>query len=311
MLTHLIILLDDTSVSYCHYDVTKTEHRLIDIDVLKDGIVWGMKENLNIQFVFPDYELPEEYRAAVETIDNTKIKPLCQAEGADVLVLNDCGDAVPEDATCILRTTRKELADHLDEIDEWLGKVARLNIVLTDVSEFSDDDIKEYEAMLDAIASLMADHYKQQHPVQLNLLTDRMLLTRMNNCDAGVANVTLAPNGRFYLCPAFYYANEEDSIGDPYAGLDIRNQQLLQLDHAPICRHCDAFQCRRCIWMNGQLTMDANTPSHQQCVMAHVERNASRDLQLKLEKMGVRIDNSQPIEEMTELDPFNIVNRWK
>jgi len=43
MLTHLIILLDDTSVSYCHYDVTKTERRLIELDVLKKGIVWGMK----------------------------------------------------------------------------------------------------------------------------------------------------------------------------------------------------------------------------------------------------------------------------
>lgn len=311
MLTHLIILLDDTSVSYCHYDVTKTERRLIDLDVLKGAIVWGMKENLNIQFVYPDYELPEEYRTTVETIDNTKIKPLCQAEDADVLVLNGWDDVVPQSSTCILRTTRKDLDDHLPEVNGWLGKAARLNIVLTDMDEFSDDDIEDYKVTLDVIAGFLAEHYSQQHTVQLNLLTDRIFLTKMNNCDAGAANVTLAPNGKFYLCPAFYYADEEDCIGDLHTGLDIKNQQLLRLDHAPICRHCDAYQCRRCIWMNSRLTMDANTPSHQQCVVAHLERNASRVLLMKLEKYGLQISNSQPIEEMKELDPFNSVNRWK
>ena len=63
--------------------------------------------------------------------------------------------------------------------------------------------------------------------------------------------------------------------------------------------------------MNKQLTLDANTPSHQQCVVAHLERNASRYLQMKLNGAGIRLANSQSIEEITELDPFNIVNRWK
>ena len=60
MLTHLIILLDDTSVSYCHYNGAN-ERRLMSLDDLKAGIVWAMKENLNVQFVYPDYELPTEY----------------------------------------------------------------------------------------------------------------------------------------------------------------------------------------------------------------------------------------------------------
>lgn len=62
MLTHLIIILDDTSVSYCHYEVAGKKQRLIDVDVLKRGIVWAMKENLNIQFVYSDHELPAAYK---------------------------------------------------------------------------------------------------------------------------------------------------------------------------------------------------------------------------------------------------------
>ena len=147
--------------------------------------------------------------------------------------------------------------------------------------------------------------------VQLNLSETGLMLTEMNNCGAGDSNVTLAPNGKFYFCPAFYYEDEGQSVGDLKSGLDIKNPQLLRLDHAPICRKCDAYQCRRCIWMNKRLTLDANTPSHQQCVVAHLERNASRYLQMKLNGAGIRLANSQSIEELTELDPFNIVNRWK
>ena len=311
MLTHLIILLDDTSVSYCHYDVTKTERRLIELDVLKKGIVWGMKENLNIQFVYPDYELPVEYQAAIDSIDNTKIMPLCHSNSADVLVLKNWEEIVPKDSTCIIRTCICDLESHLSTVEKWLSEVSRLNIVLTDIDEFSDEKVDEYSETLDAISVFLAEEYKQQHPVQLNLLTDRILLTKMNNCNAGVSNVTLAPDGNFYLCPAFYYTEQRECVGNPINGLNIKNLQLLCLDHAPLCRRCDAYHCRRCIWQNQKLTLDANTPSHQQCVIAHVERNASRRLMDMIVGKGIRIENWHKIEEIDYLDPFNILNKWK
>ena len=157
----------------------------------------------------------------------------------------------------------------------------------------------------------LVDMYKAGKAAQVNLLTDRLLLKEMNNCGAGDNSVTLTPNGKFYLCPAFYYGDEKQSVGDLSSGLNIKNPQLLRLDHAPICRQCDAYHCRRCIWMNGRLTMDANTPSHQQCVVTHVERNASRYLQQKLQEKGIQLSNSNEIAEIDYLDPFNIVNRWK
>ena len=51
MLQYLIILLDDTSTSYCHYENNKTKRQLISIEDLKAGIYYAMKENLMIQFV--------------------------------------------------------------------------------------------------------------------------------------------------------------------------------------------------------------------------------------------------------------------
>ena len=52
MLQYLIIQLDDTSISYCHYENTKDKSKLIGLDDLKAGILFAMKENLMIQFVY-------------------------------------------------------------------------------------------------------------------------------------------------------------------------------------------------------------------------------------------------------------------
>lgn len=311
MLTYLIILLDDTSTSYCHYKVTKVKRRLIGLDDLKKGIRFAMKENLNIQFVYPNYKLPVEYLEAIDSIDHTKVMPSTFCDKADVVVLRDWDDKVPQGSTCIIHTKHDDLANHLSVVRKWLDTINRLNVVLTDVETFKDNNVDSYCKTLKALTNMIVECYKLNKFVQLNLLTDRLALREMNNCNAGVTNITLAPNGRFYLCPAYYYENEVDSVGNLKVGLEIRNQQLLKLDHAPLCRQCDAYQCKRCIWQNQHLTLDVNTPSHQQCVVAHVERNASRALLAKLNDNGVILRGCHEIEKIDYLDPFKNLNRWK
>ncbi len=140
----------------------------------------------------------------------------------------------------------------------------------------------------------------------------------MNNCGAGETNVTLAPDGRFYVCPAFYLADENEdygigktrfSIGDLKNGLNIKNPQLYQLDHASLCRQCDAYQCKRCVWLNRKTTYEVNTPSREQCVVAHMERNASRTLLLNIRKHGEFLPNTE-IKEIDYLDPFDVRKEW-
>ena len=313
MLTHLIILLDDTSVSYCHYNGVNKK-RLVSLEDLKAGIVWAMKENLNVQFVYPDYELPTEYNDLIDTIDHVKIKPERQSDNAEVVVLTDWKEKQPglvNGVTYIVRTNRDELEENFDSISGLLKSGARVVVVLSDIETFIDTDIPSYKALLEKLADGLCEYYQAGKSAQLSLLTDRIMLNEMNNCNAGVNNVTLAPNGRFYLCPAFYYDNPHDDIGDLKRGFTIKNQNLLDLNHAPICRNCDVYHCNRCIWLNGRLTLDYNTPSHQQCVKAHLERNVSRLLQQKLEEKGIRLNPSHEIKEIDYLDPFNIVNKWK
>ena len=181
----------------------------------------------------------------------------------------------------------------------------RLNLCVTDVERFTDEQIETYKQLLSEWNQALLRHFKNHRSPQFNLLTDRIQLEKMRNCEAGVSNITLAPNGKFYLCPAFYYSSFDNAVGDLEKGLDIPNPQLLRIDHAPLCRNCDAYQCRRCIWLNRNLTWDNNTPSHQQCVMAHIERNASRDLLDNIRKYGEFMPGTE-IKEINYLDPFDV-----
>lgn len=310
MLTYIIILLDDTSVSYCHYDVPERKRKLISLDDLKAGVLFAMKENLNIQFVYPNYVLPAEYLEVIDTIDHIDIKPNNLSDEANLVVMNGW-EEVPENSTCILHTTRKELTSNLSKVEDVLSKATRLNIVLTDVETFKDEDIDDYKKTLGNLAEGIVRLCQKGKNAQLNLLTDRILLSKMNNCGAGDTCITLAPNGKFYVCPAFYYDNEMDYVGDLANGLNIKNRQLYQLAYAPICSHCDAWQCKRCIWLNQKMTLEVNTPSHEQCVLAHLERNVSRDLQSVSHEKGIDIPGQQEIEEIDYLDPYDNKDKWQ
>lgn len=312
MLQYMIILLDDTSTSFCHYNVNITERQLISLDDLQAGIRLAMIENLTIQFVYPDYNLPQEYKDVIHTIDHSNIAPVGRdISNADVVALDNWPVVTQHLAShvVVIRTPLQDLIFHRKELNALLDVVQRLNIVITDVEQFSEEQQNAYREWLNKIGADVEKLYVSGKSPQFNLLTDRMMLTAMNNCGAGDTCITLAPNGKFYICPAFYYENSEDTVGDLVNGIDIKNKQLYKLDYAPICRNCDAWQCKRCIWLNRKLTLEVNTPSHEQCVMAHLERNASRDLMANIRKQGSFLPENPDIPEIDYLDPFDNINK--
>lgn len=310
MLQYLVILLDDTSVAYCHAENPLKERNLIPLDTLKKAIRFGMRENLMIQYIYPEYDLPEEYNAVIESIDHLKI-------GRDVVVYNYVPTSISA-PNAVLRLPLSEVVAKQYDVAVLLPQVTRLNICITDIESFKDEQIEDYKKALTTLNAVLFNQYKAGKHPQVNIITDRLQLTAMHNCGAGDSNITLAPNGKFYLCPAFYYDEKmgvsnrlnhhkpsaERSVGDIEKGLAIPNPQLLKLDRAPLCRICDAYHCNRCIWLNQKLTWDNNTPSHQQCVISHLERNAARDLRNQLVEAGFEV--GEPIKEITYLDPFDV-----
>lgn len=310
MLQYLIILLDDRSTSFCHYDIPNDMNkRLIDLDDLKQGIKYAMMENLMIQFVYPDYKLSKQYTEMINSIDHIDIKPFVDRQeiDSDVIVFNGLPLNILEESypTSIFRVSLQEFFDFPPYLVKQIcHSIKRTNIVISNIDPILSWDIDRYKSKLYELSYLIEQEYVNDNICQWNILTDRISLLEMNNCNAGDTTITLAPNGRFYICPAFYYEDMEDSIGDVYKGLDIPNQHLYKIQFAPICRHCDAYQCKRCVWLNRRMTLEVNTPSHEQCVAAHLERNASRLFLHNLRKYGEFMPDKE-IREIDYLDPFN------
>jgi CXXX repeat peptide maturase len=176
-----------------------------------------------------------------------------------------------------------------------------VNLVLTDIDTFTGNDFTRYEEVLREISdSIVARFQRETILPEVNTLTDRITLDQMNNCNAGIDSITLASDGNFYVCPGFYY--DEKPVGDIDSGLCIKNSQLLMIDNAPVCSQCDAYQCKRCVWLNKKTTLEINTPSHEQCVVSHIERKVSRELLIRLKKYGFMTDSK--IKRIGYLDPF-------
>jgi uncharacterized protein len=153
---------------------------------------------------------------------------------------------------------------------------------------------------------LVVGEAKKRNYIMLSNLTDLPKLKTMNNCDAGETSFTLAPNGKIYICPAFYFNDPDDYIGTVSDGISIVNRQLLELRYAPICSQCDAYQCKRCKFLNKKLTGEINTPSQIQCKVSHIERNATRDLQLRLRDEGLA-PFMEVLPEIDYLDPLQLI----
>ncbi len=308
MLKYITILLDKTSTAYCHADNPYKEYELISVDYLKKAILWAMKENLMIQFVYPDYELPKPYLDLIDSIDHVDIK---SQAGADVIVFNGI-EAIPEKLVLgkdiVVRLSKEEWFHKYNQIFSLMAKAKHISVVIKDTDKMTESDLQTYSNVLRKMAIEVEKLYVEHTAPQVNILTDRLVLDKMNNCNAGYESITIAPNGKFYLCPAFYYENEQDSLGDITNGLVIKNHNLYKLEYAPICRICDAYQCKRCIWLNRKTTLEVNTPSHQQCVVAHLERNASLVLLYAVRKHGEFLPD-QEISVIDYLDPFDKINK--
>lgn len=321
MLEHIVVVLDQGAVSFCHYEPSAPAagvSGLMSPELLASVVDYALENDLDLNVLFGRQPVPPQYLRVLDRISHVKIVPY-ELQGAypdAILVLDWEGTAGGNPAdrrwdghieNLIVRLSRHRLKDLRLILRTFNERAKRIGIVLADAALLTEADVLEYEHQLAAILPLVAEWYLEGHPLELSCLSDRLLLAAMNNCDAGLRHVTFAPDGRFHICPGFYYHHPRMSIGSPSAGIRVPNPELLRLDRAPICSRCDAYQCRRCVYLNKTLTGELNTPSRQQCVTAHLERNASRRLLRRLRPYIENSDEVPDIPEIDYLDPLDVL----
>lgn len=318
MLKYLLVVLSESSTSFCHYEAGPRRRGaggLIPLGKLKATVVFALKNNLKVNFLYPAGRLDKAYERVIDEVDHVKIVPFAaRGRHPDAILVVESGKFPAagdlkdlREKIVILRVRPADLPKLAVPAGLLLTRSKRVNIVLAAVDTYGAGEFAEYGRQLGKISDRMLKLSARNIPPELNVLTDRLALDRMNNCEAGLTHLTVAPNGKLYLCPAFYHERADDTLGEIRNEILIGNRRLLELKYAPICRICDAYHCKRCVHLNRKLTLEVNTPSFQQCRLAHVEREASR---LYLAKLRERTGDAAGFADIPEIaydDPFEVV----
>lgn len=314
---YLIVILDDAAPSFCHYPNPNRPSHLMRLESLKRVIHIAQRQGWMLNCLVGETVLPSDYIEALDVINHVIIanRPIEDSPFENVTVLDyDCqlknfnGHV---ESNLILRIDKDDLSHLTETINALKGKFHRLNVTILRQELFSGTNFNVYKGQLEMLSELIRGD-KNFDGVEINILTDRLFLYKQNHCGAGIKHVTIAPNENFYLCPAFYYESpEKAAIGNLEHGISIKNQHLLRLEYAPICRVCDAYHCKRCIWLNRKTTMELNTPSHEQCLIAHCERQASYSLLNEIRKADPNFFLDSDLNEIDYMDPFEKVKRFK
>lgn len=198
---------------------------------------------------------------------------------------------------CAIRLRKADLMGLAEALASIIPYTYRINLIHLDLMEYDQEDRDLYSAELFRVAQGLASGRISSQGVELAPLTDRLFLTRHRDCGAGVENLTVTPSGEVTLCPAFYYSGAK-SLGT------LENFVLPYADHyrlksSPVCTLCDAYHCRRCLYLNKQYTQEYLVPPAEQCRLSHSERAAS----VKVVKEDL-FAGLKSIKELSYDDPF-------
>ena len=274
----LQILISDESAPNCSYRNTKNTTNVMNLETFSRGIDFA-RDNYFEPVILGDcnifkVDIDDEILNFIDhktKVDNNLIK----------IPIFDNSSADNESMTynCILIINKTNLNNLYEMLCNIYKTNNRVNLILEDIENWCDKDIEAYSSQLDNISEFILKSYTEQRAIELNVLTDILDQESICDCGAGVNNYTLAPNGKIYICPAFYFDNPENYIGSLESGIHIKNSRLLLHESSYICSKCDSYHCKRCIFLNKKLTGEYNTPPKIQCVISHIERNKSLELQ--------------------------------
>lgn len=318
-LSHVLVLLEDGAVAFCHYENphfhATARPRWMAEDLLRGIVGFAESRQIALTFLLGKNRPPARIERLMDRVAHAKIvPPALQEDYPDAILVLDSEDGEVFDRlrpdagrNVILRLARRDLATCGELCAALTGRYGRLSIHLRGIEYFTGSDLETYADELGAFAETLRRLFADGHRVEVNALTDRMMLREMRNCDAGVAHVTIAPNGMCHVCPAFLYDGEPIGRFDPSSGIVVERIDELELPRGPLCTRCDAFHCKRCVHLNRKLTAEYNVPSEQQCALAHIEREASR---LLLKALGaVEPFRRMPrIAELNYRDPLELIS---
>ncbi|HGD6081870.1 TPA: radical SAM peptide maturase, CXXX-repeat target family [Streptococcus agalactiae] len=313
---HLYFIMADNCVEYCHYTSNDKSNNYMTSEIISKGIEFCRKNFykpvvLHSKSKINNFNFDE--LAPIERIDLDKSDNILQGTIFDEIKVFSTSREILDYLNfqenvmdnCIYNIFGKDVKNMRFDVLNLLKRFNRVNINILDMNKTLD--LNEYSKQLELICDGLTEYYKNNNLKEINVITDILFLDTMDNCNAGVDNFALAPNGKIYICPAFYFNDINSFIGDIYdEKLDLKtiNKKLYMLENSPICNECDAFHCNRCIHLNKKCTNEYNIPGSFQCKKSNLEKNITYKFLEKLTDMKINTDGFNHISKNDYLDPL-------
>lgn len=304
----LYFLLSDRSVRHCVYNLkspvaSKTGQNEVkmSLEMLQQGLEFARQNFYTPVLILPKEGLTAEERALLRGIDTIEVHAPETPVGGEtnILIYDNQVDILPDSDICNLIIKPANIPQLSTLVKKIFSKLGRINLVLEEIELLTDADLEIYEQELEKIAAYILTEYLVNNPKDFNVLTDLSHLHKMENCNAGVDSFTLAPDGSFYICPAFYY-DQSPAVGSLQDGITFHYQEYLKLEKSPVCTICDVYHCRRCVYLNRKQTREYLIPGRTQCVLSHIEQKLAKKLIANLQQKGL-----MPGPESEEIDAEN------
>ena len=154
--------------------------------------------------------------------------------------------------------------------------------------DFTEDDLLLYKKQVDLVSKNIVNQWKNGPRININIITHGIYKDYSGSCNSGLNKATLGPDGRFYLCPAFYYDDllrDKYVIGDLNKGIINNFTHLCNYNKNIGCRECGATHCNHCIYLSIKSTREFCVAPEIICIKSNIERmqmvkfyNAVKDL---------------------------------
>lgn len=300
---HMFFITEDKITPHCMYKSNKNGSSVMDATTFERGLEF-CKNNSFAPVILGDKSKYGEYKFINFVNSNTK-----QLKENSILLFDNVLGEAPENVeNCTLLVTAENIRMISEFVEKYLTDGVRINLVLKDIENWNNENINEYEKQLDSIVEILYKLYNDEKNAEVNVITDLWYVDKMCNCDAGKNTLALAPNGRIYLCPAFYFDDPDNYVGSLDDGINVKYPRLFDLENSRICSHCDVYSCKRCAFLNMKMTNEVHVPPKIQCLVSHLERNKSMQLQKLLMEKNL-IDPLNIIKGIDYMDPLDDILR--
>ena len=257
----LYIMLDDAIPSFCMYESNKRQHTIMSPETFEQCLSFARKNYMLPVFVGdPESYLAKsnwnQYFVVIDVYDTPEKINKYSFQTPIPIITPETVDTPISAQAAILMINKQSVKKLYSLIKKCGNRFSKINITIQDLDTWDDDDILKFHTQLVEIR----DHHLNDNVV-INAIQDS--LNPNVGCAAGTKSWAVSPSGSLYICPAFYYSDEE-SIGDVFSGMKEYDKGIFGKKNRE-CSQCKVPYCKKCFSINKKCSMAVNIPAKIQC----------------------------------------------